>query len=634
MKHSVIVLASLALCLSVSSAFGFDIAKKGRARATVVTGAKPSVVVDGMAKELAAYLKEMTGAEIKVTPKKQAGLGAIRLEIAAAGKMAEESFAIKDVKRTKELVITGADDRGLVYGVYQFLEALGCGFWAPNQETIPKNPSLSVPAGFSLAKSPAFAYRDCSWSESCCLYPKSGEYCRKIGINHTRPNKPLADWLGKDAYLDINHSVGGNCRFINHKKHFDQHPEWFALRFIPGASQPGRYVVKGGEGKTPDTQLKDIWSKRYNKGKGGDLIRTRIHVCTTNPELRKELVKEIRAYLRARPQANSVSIGADDDNNFCQCKRCEALVLANGKQLSSLMVDLGNYVAKEIEKEFPKITVHILAYWMTEIPPYFGSSVPKSYKESLSKNLSICLAYAMYRGPFTPIFEDRRLVKILEDWQRIAPVVIWGYYANFANYIYPYDDIFNMGSDLRGYQSRGVQKLYMQMTWGTLADFGDLRTWLFGKLTWDPKQDDRALITQWVNGTCGKGAPFIDKYLDLRYKAKQRAIKERKRDYMTGEVTFEAYQILHQAMAATKDDPVAFARVERIYAGLMAHIASAYNRLDLAKAARAAKVKIPTHTEFIDQLEALFVKYKGGYIAEHRYGHQGYIELLRKNVKK
>ncbi len=631
---SMLLLTSVFCLFLTTPLFAFDIAKEGRARAMIVTGSKPSVVVDGMAKELAQYLTAITGTEIKVASQKQGTLAAIQLEIDSSGQMVEDSYVIRTLKSKNQLVITGANDRGLVYGVYGFLEHLGCRFWAPDQETVPKCATLTVSDDFMLTKAPAFSYRDCSWSESCCLLPKSGEYCRKIGINHTRPNKPLADWLGKDAYLDINHSVGGNCRFINHKKYFDQHPDWFALRFVPGKVSPDRYVVKG-EGKTLETQLNDVQTKRYNNGKGGTLIRSRIHVCMTNPDMTKELIREIREYLRARPHATSISIGADDDASFCQCMRCSKYIAANGRQISALVLNLGNQVAHAIAEEFPKVTVHILAYWMTECPPYWRTTPPKEFMDALAPNLAICLAFGMYRGPYRPIFEERRLRETFEDWSRFGEVAIWGYYANFANFIYPNDDIFNMGSDLRGYQKRGVKKLYMQMAWGTLADFGDLRTWLFGKLTWDPNQDDRALIKEWVDGTCGKGAPFVNQYLELRFNAKQDALKTRKgRDYIDKNgYTFKAYQILHQAMAATKDDPVAFARVERIYAGLLAYISSFYNRLDFAATAKAAKVEVPTHSQLIDRLEELFVKYKGGYIAEHRSGHKGYIELLRKNVK-
>ncbi len=629
MKHS---LSTFALCallcgLLISPAAAFNIAKNGRAQAMIVTGAKPSVVISGMAEELAKYLKEMTGAEFTIAERKKGGLGAIRLVVDKKGKMKPESYAIKDFKSKKELVITGADDCGLVYGVYGFLERQGCGFWAPDRETVPKKPTFVVQPGYSVESAPAFTYRDCSWSESCWRSPW---FCRKIGINHISTRDRIPEYLGESVSEHWNHSLAGVHPFINAKKHFDAHPEWYALRFAKGGASKNHYVIKGGEGKSPLTQLKAAAQPAYNKGKGGDLIRSRFHVCSMNPEMTKELIREVRDYLKADPKRKTVSIGPTDDHHYCQCVKCDEYVRANGNRFSALFLRLANQVALDIAKDFPDVTVYVLAYWMTEWPP-----VASAFKEKLSPNLAVCLACGMYRGPYCPIFKDKRLTNLVNDWIKIAPVVIWGYYANFANFMYMYDDIFNMGDDLRGYRDRGIKKISVQLTWGALSDFADLRAWLFGKLTWNPDQDERALIKQWVDGACGAGAPYINEYLNLRITAKeQKGIPKNEKNYMDGPLLIQSFQLIEKALAATKDDPASFACVEKLSAGFIAHIISHYTRAELPKAAAAAKVNLPACEALIDRLEGLFVKYKCEYVGENRYGYKGYIDLLRKSIKK
>ncbi len=634
MKHNVMGLCAVACaCLLAVPAAAFDIAKNGRARAMIVTGEEPSVVVSGMATELAKYLQEMTGAEFTIAEKKKGGLGAIRLVIEKPGKMSDESFTIKDVKRNNELVITGADERGLVYGIYGFLERQGCRFWAPDQETVPKKPTFVIPAGYDVADAPAFTYRNGTWSQPA---RESPYYCRKIGMNQTavqRGTRPPE--LGPDKHVDISHSIGWKRRFINQDKYFKDHPDWYALRFIAGGvkGKSDRYVIKGGEGKTPETQLKALWKKKYNNGKGGDLIRSRVHVCTSHPEMTKTLIEEVRAYLRADPTRDSVAIAADDDNSFCQCARCDAYIRANGNQLSSGYLNLANQVAWAIRDEFPKVKVYVMAYWATETPPYLGKEVPKAYKDALAPNLAVCLAFGMYRGPYSPVVQDKRLMRTFDGWKRlVSDVLIWGYYASYANFLYPNNDIFNLEADMKGYHERGVRQIYAQLAFGKLADFCDLRAWLFGKLTWNPNQDSNALIKEWVDGTCGKGAPYVNQYLDLRRAEKARNLKERKRNVINADELLKSYLLFQQALDATKDEPAAYARVERLSAGLIALLTrDTYPVFE--RAAKAAQVKIPTQMEFVDQLEGLFAKYKCSWVAEMR-GAKEYLRIVRNDIRK
>ncbi len=632
MKQS---LSAFALCalfcgLLISPAAAFNIAKNGRAQAMIVTGDKPSVVVEGMAKELAKYLQEMTDAEFKVAPKKLGGLGVIRLVIDSSGKMKPESFTIKDVKRTKELVITGADERGLVYGVYGFLERQGCRFWAPKQETIPKKPTLVVPSGYSVTDAPAFTYRNATWSEPC---RRSAHFTRKVGLSvlatAARPKE-----LGLDAREDYNHSIGWKRRFLDAdrytKANFKYDLKWYALRLIEPGIAPDVEVVREGEGKTPELRLAEPHHSKYDKGKGGELIRCRIHVCPTNPEMTQLLIKEVREWLRANPTVASVSIASEDNPMICQCARCDAFIKKCGGQYSAVYLNLANQVAYAIKDEFPNVTVRMLAYWMTINPP-------SNFKGEIAPNLDVCLGFGMYRGPREPNVEDKNAMQTFNNWRKYAPVFVWGYYAHFANFLYPYDDIFNMGADMRGYHERGVRRIYVQLALGQLSDFADLRGWLFGKLSWNPYQDANALIKEWVDGTCGKGAPYIHQYLDLRCQVKVAYQKQKKKgDWKDwdGAAAFKAYQLLQQALEAVKDDPLVFERIEKQSAGILPLIIRPKVYPQFAQAAKTAKVTVPTQAQLIDKLESLFVKYDARWVGENQYAYEPYIKQLRADLEK
>ncbi len=613
--------------MALPSAAALDLAQNGRPRATIVTGEKPSIVVQEMAKELAKYLEEMTGAKFRITPRKQVGWVGIRLAVDKTGKMERDSYTIQEAKRVKELVITGANDRGLVFGVYGFLERQGCRFWAPDQETIPKKKKLILPSKYSVSDKPAYTYRNATWSAPGL---KSVYFTRKVGLNVMSKTTPE---LGADAKEDYNHSIGWKHRFLNADKYiqekFDYRLDWYAMRLIEPGIAPKVEVVAEGEGKTPESRLAEPYHSQYDKGKGGELIRTRIHVCPTSPGAAHQLIQEVRAWLKAHPEMESVSVSAADNPMICQCARCGAMIKKCGGQYSAVYLHLANKVAYAIKDEFPGVTVRMLAYWTTIDPP-------TNFKEKIAPNLDICLAFGMYRGPHKPNLEDKYPLSVFNGWKKYAPIFIWGYYAHFANFLYPYDDIFNMGADLRAYYERGVRKMYVQLKLGDLSDLADLRCWLFGKLTWNPYQDEDALIKEWVDGTCGKGAPFINQYLDLRRKAKAAYQKKKEKgDWKDwdGEVAFKAYQLLQQAREAAKDEPAAVARIEKQSAGLLPLIIRPKVYAQFVKAARAAKVEPPTKLQLVDHLESLFVKYKVNYVGENLYGYKIYIDQLKKEIE-
>jgi hypothetical protein len=71
-----------------------------------------------------------------------------------------EEFMIKASDDGKTLDLAGADQRGNVYAVYDLLETLGCGFWSPDNETVPSETNLVLAAGYSKSEAPAFSYRN------------------------------------------------------------------------------------------------------------------------------------------------------------------------------------------------------------------------------------------------------------------------------------------------------------------------------------------------------------------------------------------------------------------------------------------------------------------------------------------
>jgi hypothetical protein len=74
-----------------------------------------------------------------------------------------EGFALKTAG--EHLVIAGGRQRGTMYGVYTFLEKLGCRWFARDASRIPKLRTIVVPA-LDETQKPAFEYREPFFTEA------------------------------------------------------------------------------------------------------------------------------------------------------------------------------------------------------------------------------------------------------------------------------------------------------------------------------------------------------------------------------------------------------------------------------------------------------------------------------------
>jgi hypothetical protein len=159
---------------------------RGETRAAIVSWARqPSPVVELAARELRAYVKRMTGAGLPIVPGHiERGTGdpgvpgavVIRTgssadsatldgsRLARAGSMTDglTADAYATLAVGDDLILTGNDERAVLYAVYGLLRGMGCRFFAPNfsfyeghAERIPRRTTL-VASRTSLASAPDF----------------------------------------------------------------------------------------------------------------------------------------------------------------------------------------------------------------------------------------------------------------------------------------------------------------------------------------------------------------------------------------------------------------------------------------------------------------------------------------------
>ena len=535
--HSAFRILHCAICMAfaASAASAMQIAAGGKAQAVIATPPSPAPSVAYAAKELAKYLGKMTGAPFEVVTNVPASAAAIRVGDPYEAKRPEE-IRLRAADG-KTFLVTGEGPRGPLYAVYRLLEELGCGFWAPGNETVPTVRDLAIPDSLDITDAPFFEVRQ-PHGESTWSHP---DWKPKIGVNgdmYAGTIKP--EWGGHRQY-DLSQSMAG----LGGAKAFAEHPEWFA------------------------------WRKAEKK-------RTQQQLCMTDPGCREEVVRRAKAKLRADPSRTQVSVSVNDGFDFCQCAKCEALRAREGGNIGPEL-DIANYVAREIREEFPYARVLTFAYETTEKPPKTLKPEP---------NVDICFA-CIQRNYALPPAGTPRHNPLLAEWSRLTDkhVYIWGYNAQFTDYMIPWPTIGTLGDEMRTYRDFGVKGVYMQLGEGRLSDFIDLRCWLCAKLMWNPAQNEWALIEKWCRGACGDGAPFVLEWLreldKIRIRAKSLGLYGGDpRGFLTPGDLFKGQALFDKAEAATKDDPRTYTQVRKLSTSIIHTFLIRYNH-DIAAAAHS-----------------------------------------------
>ena len=425
----------------------------------VPTGATPTEQF--AAQELKKYLSEIVGKDIPIDSKDHKG-GEIVL-------MRNIDTIFRSSEQTSlslfgsSLMILEGGPRGTLYSVYRLLQKqCGVRWWAPWAIDIPKNPNLTI-KNLNESEAPAFEVRDPFWSHSfdpAWALPN---------FDNGASTGADDDHGGKTQY------AGGFVHtyypLVPPDKYFAQHPEWYSL----------------------------INGKRTHDN---------AQLCTTNPELRDFIVQQVKALLKADPQATIVSVSQNDCFNPCQCPICRALAAQEGSD-AALTLDLANYVADQIKDEFPKVAVDTLAYQWSRHPT-------KTMRPRPNVIVRLCSIECNFADPlFAP--SNKPFANDIEGWHKLANrLYIWDYCTDFANYLQPEPDYFSLGPTIQWFAKSGVKGVFEEGDYTSSGgDMAELKAWLIAQMLWDPTQDPDKLIHEFLKGYYGGAdAPIYD-YLKL-----------------------------------------------------------------------------------------------------------------------
>lgn len=204
------------------------------------------------------------------------------------------------------LIIAGGSRKGVLYGVYDLLEALGCRMYAPGNADVPIGKAAAFPKDKRVV-APKVTYRTTSYS--------------RMG------DQQLADWHKVSSREDWGLFVHTFNTLLSPEEYGSSHPEYFSL--IDGRRLPG-------------TQL-----------------------CLSNPQVVEIVVTNLKKEISENPDATYWSVSQNDNDQHCQCASCAALDEKYGNVPSGSMIYFVNQVARQI----PEKIISTLAYWYTRKAP-------------------------------------------------------------------------------------------------------------------------------------------------------------------------------------------------------------------------------------------------------------------------
>jgi hypothetical protein len=474
MKATVLVLA--ALFTTVVARATLILTERHEGGTVIVVDSAATEAEKHAAQELVATLYEMTRANFTFqTGAEKVPSHAI---LVGAGEAARRFFPEvpfdrlepeEIVIKTKgnRLLLAGGRPRGTLYAVSRFLQDYGgVRWWTPWARHVPHHVTLSV-TNLNVRAKPAFEYRepywfsafDRDWAVHNCVNGQSGHIPSAMG--------------GSVAYKGFVHTF---YSLVPPAKYFSEHPEWFSL-------------IRGQ--RTAD----------------------RAQLCLTNPKLREFVTEQVRQWLRASPEASIVSVSQNDWQGACECADCRALDEAEGSHAGSLLAFV-NAIAEKIEPEFPRVKIDTLAYQYTRRPP-------QTLRPRWNVVVRLCSIECNFREPLDHP-SNAAFARDLEGWAKICRrLYVWDYTTDFAHYVQPHPNWFTLGPNLRYLQQRGVRGVFEQGAYQSYgSEMAELRAWVLAQLLWNPQQDDRALINEFLDGYYGEAAaPYIRRYLELMHDA-------------------------------------------------------------------------------------------------------------------
>ena len=296
---------------------GLTIFDNGQSKHVIVIPAVATDIEQQAALKLQQYLNEISGTELKIVPENKSGnthnifIGkcnaakALNIDFLVLGK---DGFSIKTLDNN--LFISGGNEMGVLFGVYGFLERIGCRRYSADLEVIPKNNHLKIPT-LEITEIPVFEYRETLMPDA-----SNADHAEWHKLHHR--SERGNDWgMWVHTFDDL----------VPPEIYFDSNPEYFSLNSGVRSSK---------------TQL-----------------------CLSNPSVLGLVILRLKDLIEKNPRATYWSVSQNDTYGPCECFGCKKLDNQYGGVPSGSLI----YFVNQIAESFPTKIISTLAYQYSRQAP-------------------------------------------------------------------------------------------------------------------------------------------------------------------------------------------------------------------------------------------------------------------------
>ena len=469
------------------------VAENGKTAYSVEVKTDPTEREKLAAEDLAKYLGLISGAEFSV-----GGSGEHKLFVGISAPNDSKPLRRRETRIRNvgsDIYLYGEGPHGNADAVYDFLEdLLGCRWYTTRgDEYVPKKPRIAfdkldhsrVPSfvGANFWSGEPEAYRACRdfYRRSRMDSGFNGEYTA-LGPNYFHsPSQMLPP--GVDAKGIGPTNLRPAYKYFKDKKYFVTNPEYF-------------------------TQTTD--------GK-----RTVHQLCYSNPELRKELIRNYEIVIAKEYKGGEAVVVCDLNDNSgvpwngikvsCACPGCLELV-KKYRDGAGPYYDFLMYMSDYFKKKYPQIKIKGLAYMLSEFPvlgverfpdniiidrsPLWKDFLKPMSHPSNSMMLMQMKAWARKCGEFQ-----------FQMYPTIYPRYYFGSWPLVAN-------VRQLAENLRVSKKIGVARIAGEYGFKPIhhVGFNDLRFFVLAQLTRDVTRDEKKLAEEFFTRVYGKAAPLMLKY--------------------------------------------------------------------------------------------------------------------------
>lgn len=486
--------------------------------------------------ELVYWISQSTGVTLNTVTEGNAATSGSLISVGRTA-YAEQNFTDKDFEacltdgfiiRTvgADLLICGANDRGTLYAVYDFLEKyFGIRFLTNDDVYVPKKADCAL-YNTNIVEAPAFEYRNI-YSYQMNSQSTISHYVR-LRMHAPECSFVTDTYGGKtDWYTEFN--VIHNAFYWVPTTYYDEHPELFSSKDGVTLSEAGEMPAQLclTNGITDDGRVDESLEVSTFKVALDTFKRLILETQDTGENF---FFFGQNDYLTAR----------------CQCERCLKSVDENGGY-SGVNIRFLNLLLQEIRKWMQEqgIDRHIrlgtFAYQFTQYAPVEKDENGnyRAVNDSVIPDRDLFIRIAINNSnEYYSLFDSHQeegTRRQFEMWGALTGnLMVWTYEMNAYEYLWYFPTVYKYAENIRKFKDYGLVYVMLQHNYNGFGSWqADMHTYVGAKLLWNPYRSTQELIDEYVTAYYGMAADDVKMLMD-RYNAHYELLANADNDWYMG----------------------------------------------------------------------------------------------------